>query len=108
AKEVLLRPGEFKASLLGLQNFGHIATNHPPNVDANLFLFSSTYAHERPPPSRHERAEPPIRGGCATLLLASRLESAAKDRSGGMLGERRTIRPSSTTAPDLSNAADPA
>src|SRR5438552_1780946 len=37
AEEVLLGPGVVEAGLLGLQDLGHVAANHPANVHADLF-----------------------------------------------------------------------
>src|SRR5207244_4634393 len=59
AEEVLLGPGEFETGLFGLQNLRHIAADHPANMDARLFFFRTTRAHERIPPSPRARGAPP-------------------------------------------------
>src|SRR5437867_2070277 len=60
AEKVLLGPGIFKALLLGLQNFGHVAPDHPTNVDANLLLLGPTRVHEGLPPLRTAREAPSV------------------------------------------------
>ncbi len=58
AQEIFLGPGEFKALLFGLKYLGHVAANHPANMDACLFFFRATRAHTDTSPPRR-RASPP-------------------------------------------------
>jgi hypothetical protein len=37
ANEIVFLPGEFKALRLDVEYLGHIATNHPPDVNANYW-----------------------------------------------------------------------
>src|SRR5262249_7226190 len=107
AEEVLLGPSVVEAGLLGLQDFRHIPSNHPPYVDANLFFVdpSRAHAHERTPPLATS-ARSPLRG-CATLLLPHRFRSqpAAVDWTGRMVSEwGLRLLPLPTSPPDLNNA----
>src|SRR5579871_1360988 len=54
-KEVFFGPGMVEALLLRLQNLGHIAANHPPDMDANLVLQVSSCIHGSTPPLRRSR-----------------------------------------------------
>src|SRR5205823_2643908 len=67
AKEVFFGPGELEAFLLGLEDFGHVTPDHPPDVDADLFLVRTTRVHQVLLPSPR-CARSPLRG-CATPPL---------------------------------------
>src|SRR5262249_1946297 len=72
AEEVLLVPGEFETGLFRLQNLGHITADHPANMDARLFFFRTTRAHERIPPPRLSARNPPH--GCTALSACVPIE----------------------------------
>src|SRR5207249_6731685 len=48
AEEVFLGPGELEALLLGLEDLGHVAADHPADVAADLLLLRPVSAHVRP------------------------------------------------------------
>src|SRR5438132_12141382 len=56
AEEVFLGPGVVEALLLGRQDFGHVAADHPADVDANLVLQVSSGIHGSRPPLRGPRS----------------------------------------------------
>src|SRR5262245_18771671 len=56
--KIFFGPGEFKALLFGLKVFGHVAANHPANMDACLFLLGFAQAHDDLPSPRR-RSLPP-------------------------------------------------
>src|SRR5215831_12744279 len=60
-QEIFFRPGVLEAQLLGLQNFGHVATNHPADMHPRLFLvfFGSTRVHLPNLPSPRSAKPPP-------------------------------------------------
>ena len=58
AEEILLGPGEFETLRFDLQDFGHIAANHPANVNACLFFFGTTRAHDGLPFARLAHTPP--------------------------------------------------
>ena len=60
----------FEAFLFGLQDLGHIAANHPADVDANLFLLRPTRAHDGLPPLATAREAPSV--GAPRLRSRSR------------------------------------
>ncbi len=45
AEKLLLAPGILEAGVLDGQNFGHVATDHPANMDADLSLGRRDRAH---------------------------------------------------------------
>src|SRR5438876_4676738 len=85
AKEVFLRPGVIKTFLFRLEYFGHVAPDHPPNMNANLFFLGTSCTHGTDTSPRHVRAELPI-GGCTTLPAYVPNEFGGNRRDGwGML-----------------------
>src|SRR5262249_61781222 len=60
AEEVLFRPGILEALLLGLQDFGHVAADHPADVHADLLLLGLVRAHETDTSPRTARKAPSV------------------------------------------------
>jgi hypothetical protein len=58
AQEILLGPGVFETLLFRLEDFGHVAANHPADMDASLFFFRTTRAHDGLLPGTAREAAP--------------------------------------------------
>src|SRR5262249_52124925 len=102
AEEVLLGPGEFKAGLLGLQDLRHIAADHPADVDAHLFLFRSTSAHDGLLPSASVRKAPSV--GSPRFRRSGWFGKLHGERLAGCRGPGRSHTPPPTPPPDNSDA----
>src|SRR5262249_52651064 len=74
--------------LLGLQDFGHVASNHPADVDAQLFLVCPSGTHDRHLPSPR-RAQPPpwVRNATAGPVVLVPIETAVEKGGVALWGE---------------------
>src|SRR5262245_32889651 len=59
AEEIFLGPRVLEALLLGVQDFGHVAPDHPADMHADLFLLRLVSAHSDTSPRHGKRAKPP-------------------------------------------------
>ena len=71
AEEVFLGPGELEALLLGLQDLGHVAADHPADMDADLFLLVRPVlmTDSSPPPAQRPASS---RGWAARVVSIRR------------------------------------
>src|SRR4029078_12476310 len=64
AQEIFFGPGKLEAVLFSLQDFGHVAANHPAYMDTNLFFLCSSDTHVPTPPLATKHDTPSMGTPC--------------------------------------------